>query len=184
MDLQQVESQATEVLREILLQTGSMAGALIVIGCSTSEVVGERIGSASNMEVAQTLYAAFSSVAHNTGIHLAYQCCEHLNRAIVLPREDAEHWRLDPVRVIPVAHAGGAMAATAYQSMPDPVVVESVDARAAAGLDIGDTLIGMHIHPVVVPLRLQHKSIGLAHLTAAYSRPKLIGGSRAIYEIH
>jgi len=184
MDLQQIEAAAASVLGEIIERAELAPGALLAIGCSTSEVVGESIGTASNAEVAEILFTAFRRVAEEKGIALAFQCCEHLNRALVVTRQTALHFRLDPVRVIPVAKAGGAMAATAYANLLDAVVVETLQAQAAAGLDIGDTLIGMHIRPVVVPLRLhQANAIGRAHIVAAYSRPKLIGGPRAVYEL-
>jgi len=145
--------------------------------------MGERIGTASNMDIASSLYTAFTQAADYASVCLAFQCCEHLNRAIVLNRDVARRLSLEPVHVVPVQHAGGAMAATAFSQQDDAVVVETLNAQARAGLDIGDTFIGMHIHPVVAPLRLElHKSLGMAHITAAYSRPKLIGGARAIYE--
>ena len=182
IDLLRIGTRAQAVISELIEVTKLPKGSLVVIGCSTSEVQGERIGTSSSVEVAECLYASFSSVASGYGVSLAFQCCEHLNRALVLEREVATALALDPVRVVPVPKAGGAMAATAFMHLSDPVVVESINAKALAGLDIGSTLIGMHIHPVVVPLRLKYKAMGRARLTAAYSRAKLIGGSRAVYE--
>ena len=182
--MQNLSHIAHDVLTEIISTAGLTQGALVIIGCSTSEVHGAHIGSSPNEAIAEALFTAFSKVAKTHDIHLVFQCCEHLNRAVVIEGAVASQLRLDPVKVIPISGAGGAMAAYAYKHLPSAVVVESIEARADAGLDIGDTLIGMHIHPVVVPLRLQqHTTIGEAHLNAAYSRLKLIGGSRAVYDI-
>ncbi|MCL2547683.1 MAG: TIGR01440 family protein [Symbiobacteriaceae bacterium] len=184
MDLERFGAEAEAVLDEIIQRAGLIGDSLLVIGCSTSEVQGKHIGSASSMEVAGSLFTAFARVAQAAGIVLAFQCCEHLNRALVINRSTSLKLGFEPVSVVPMPGAGGAMAATAFVRLADAIVVETLHAKAAAGLDIGDTLIGMHIHPVAVPLRLQRQtSIGEAHLTAAYSRPKLIGGARAVYEM-
>lgn len=155
-------------------------GGTMVIGCSTSEIAGERIGTAGTLETAEMLFNEFNQHAQKNGIHLAFQCCEHLNRALVVERETAQKQGWEQVTVIPVRKAGGSMAATAYDKMTDPVVVEFI--TADGGIDIGDTFIGMHLKHVAVPVRPQQKSVGNAHVTAATTRPKLIGGVRAVYE--
>ena len=152
---------------------------LFVIGCSTSEVIGKRIGTEGTLEVAEMIYNEVSAFQEKTGIGLAFQCCEHLNRALVLPREMAEERGYDEVSVVPVRKAGGSMATYAYQQIKDPVVVEHI--QAEAGIDIGDTFIGMHLKHVAVPVRTSIKEIGYAHVTMAKTRPKLIGGERAVY---
>ena len=152
---------------------------LFVIGCSTSEVIGKRIGTEGTLEVAEMIYNEVSAFQEKTGVGLAFQCCEHLNRALVLPREMAEERGYDEVSVVPVRKAGGSMATYAYQQIEDPVVVEHI--QAEAGIDIGDTFIGMHLKHVAVPVRTSIKEIGYAHVTMAKTRPKLIGGERAVY---
>lgn len=153
---------------------------VLIIGCSTSEVIGEQIGSAGTDKVAEVIFDELSDLQSKTKIELAFQCCEHLNRAIVVERETAERKNYGIVSVIPVRTAGGAMAAYAYRRFNDPVVVEQI--QADAGIDIGDTFIGMHLKQVAVPIRTSIKEIGSAHVTMAKTRPKLIGGERAIYK--
>lgn len=152
---------------------------ILVVGASTSEVIGKHIGSSGTIEVAQTIFETLKKFKDQTGVQLAFQCCEHLNRAIVVEKATARENRLDEVTVVPVRSAGGAMAAYAYQKLTNPVVVESI--KADCGIDIGDTFIGMHLKPVVVPVRCEVKDIGHAHVTIARTRPKLIGGERAVY---
>lgn len=149
-----------------------------MIGCSTSEVVGAKIGTNSSPEVAGQLFRAFHDCANEKGIYLAIQCCEHLNRAIVTERKAVPFCQ--PVNVVPQPKAGGSLATQAYAHFEDPVVLEEI--CADAGLDIGFTLIGMHLKKVAVPLRLENNSIGEAMVLAARTRPKFIGGSRAIYD--
>lgn len=151
---------------------------ILVIGCSTSEVGGHAIGSTSSVEIAEALYKGLSKAANVVGIYLAFQCCEHLNRAIVVEREAVPFAEI--VNVVPQVKAGGSMATTAYNHMTNPVVLENI--KADAGIDIGDTFIGMHLKAVAVPVRLKIKEIGEAHVTAARVRPKFIGGSRAVYD--
>jgi uncharacterized protein (TIGR01440 family) len=153
---------------------------LLVIGCSTSEVTGNAIGTQGTFDVAEMLFSELQSFHQRTGALLAFQCCEHLNRALVLSKKTAQKYGYEEVSVIPVRHAGGAMAAYAYQHLADAVVVEHI--KADAGIDIGDTFIGMHIKHVAVPIRASLKEIGQAHVTMAKARPKLIGGQRAVYE--
>lgn len=181
MQLEAIGQQMKSALDELTQEAQLRAGRILVVGCSTSEVLGERIGSFGSTEVARELMAALQEAATASGTWLAIQCCEHLNRALVVERAAVERFHLEEVAVIPMPRAGGAMAAQAMRSFDDPVVVETI--RADAGLDIGATLIGMHLKRVAVPVRLKTKCIGQAALTAAKTRPKLIGGSRAIYEV-
>jgi|SRR5690625_2599379 len=152
---------------------------LFVIGCSTSEVAGEPIGTAGSERVAEILFHALKKLQQQTDIHLAFQCCEHLNRALVIERDTWQQYSCEEVSVIPQPDAGGSMASFAYKQMDKPVVVEAI--RAHAGIDIGETMIGMHLKPVVVPLRFNQQNIGNARITGARTRPKLIGGKRATY---
>ncbi len=154
-------------------------GKLLVVGCSTSEVRGGHIGKNSSLTVASDLFTALSEVQHEYGFDIAIQCCEHLNRALVMERHAALTRGYEEVNVVPVQHAGGSMATTAYASWEDPVLVEYV--KADAGIDIGDTFIGMHLKHVAVPVRLSVTEIGAAHVTAARVRPKFVGGERAQY---
>ncbi len=151
-------------------------GNIIIVGCSTSEVCSSKIGTASNMDVAKLIFDGINLAVQEKGLYLAVQCCEHLNRAIVVEHEAVG---CDGVNVVPQVKAGGALAATAYQSFKNPVIVESI--LADAGIDIGDTLIGMHLKQVAVPVRLSIKRIGDANLVCARTRPKFIGGERAVY---
>lgn len=181
MDLFVIQEQAETLLRELADQASLAQGKLVVIGCSTSEVLGKHIGKAGSSEVANAIYNGLNEIALQRGFALAFQCCEHLNRALVMERSIMEQLRLEEVSVVPIPSAGGSMAAHAYGRLVSPVVVEAV--RADAGIDIGDTFIGMHLKHVAVPFRLSLRSIGEAHVTAAYTRPKLIGGARAVYEV-
>ncbi|MFC3886412.1 TIGR01440 family protein [Bacillus songklensis] len=152
----------------------------VVIGCSTSEVMGEKIGTAGTTEVAQMIFETLKEFQIKHGVQLAFQCCEHLNRALVVEKQTALKNGWEMVSVVPVPKAGGSMAAFAYEQMNDPVVVEFI--KADAGIDIGDTFIGMHLKHVAVPVRCGVKQVGNAHVTLAMTRPKLIGGARAVYE--
>lgn len=153
---------------------------LLIIGCSTSEVIGEKIGTAGTEDVAKMIFEELLKLHKQTGVSVAFQCCEHLNRAIVMERHVAERKGYEEVSVIPVRSAGGAMATYAYEHFDDPVVVEFI--QADAGIDIGDTLIGMHLKHVAVPIRTSGHLLGGAHVTFATTRPKLIGGERAVYK--
>ncbi len=174
---EQLTLQARAVMAELCEAAKLGAGDIVVIGCSTSEIVGSRIGTDSDPEVAKTVFEALYAVAKEYRIHLAFQCCEHLNRAIVIEREALPF--AEAVNVIPQPKAGGSMATAAYARFKCPVVVEEI--RADAGIDIGFTLIGMHLKRVAVPLRLTNNKIGEATVLAARTRPKFIGGSRAVY---
>ena len=165
----------TELIEKAKLKPGD----LVVVGCSSSEILGEHIGKGSSPETGAEVARTILSVLNEKGIFLAAQCCEHLNRALVIERDAAEKFMLEEVCVRPMPKAGGSFATAVYDNMNDPVVVEHV--KAKAGLDIGCTLIGMHLKDVAVPLRLSVKTIGCASVNAAYTRPKLIGGVRAHY---
>lgn len=172
-----IEKEAALVAKELVEAAKLRKGNIVVIGCSTSEVCGSKIGTASVPEAADALYRGLESVFAPLGIHIAAQCCEHLNRAIVVEREAVPFAPF--VNVVPQPKAGGSFATAAYREAKDPVVLEGI--RADAGLDIGLTLIGMHLKSVAVPLRLSQKTIGEALVVAARTRPKFIGGERAHY---
>ena len=176
----EITKQAEKVIKELVEKSGLKKGDLLVVGCSSSEIVGETIGKGSSLEAAQDVFAGIYPYLKEKGIFLAAQCCEHLNRALILERKAAEKRGFEIVCVVPKPKAGGSFATTAYQNFKDPVAVEEI--KADAGLDIGLTLIGMHLKHVAVPLRLSVDSIGQAHITAARTRPKYIGGARACYE--
>ena len=175
----EIRTQAQAAVTELLAEAKLQAGELLVIGCSSSEIVGERIGRGSSLEAAQAVCDGIIPVLRAHGVFLAAQCCEHLNRALIIERAAAEKYGYEPVNVRPWAHAGGSFATTVWEQMESPVAVEHI--RAAAGMDIGDTLIGMHLKEVAVPLRLSVKRIGQANLVCARTRPKFIGGERAQY---
>jgi uncharacterized protein (TIGR01440 family) len=179
LDLGEVKEQVRSAVTGLLKVAKLRVGQVLVLGCSTSEVQGKRIGSTGNTEVAAAVLDGVHEALKGTGVQLAVQCCEHLNRALVVERETQEKYNLTEVTVLPVPHAGGATAATALKRFSDPVLVESIQAHA--GIDIGDTFIGMHLRPVAVPVRLAIRSVGDAHVTTARTRPRLIGGKRAVY---
>jgi uncharacterized protein (TIGR01440 family) len=174
-----IKGQTAQVLNEFQQQAQLGKQHLLVIGCSTSEVSGSQIGTSGTIEIAEALYSELQRFQSQTGISLAIQCCEHLNRALVVERETAEKRGFEIVSVVPVQKAGGSFATYVYGQMADPVVVEFI--KADAGIDIGDTFIGMHLKHVAVPIRVSINTIGNAHVTMAKSRPKLIGGERAVY---
>lgn len=182
-ELSQIREQAQRAAAELCDAAHLRPGALFVVGCSSSEVLGERIGTHTSMDVAGALYEGIASELKERGVFLAAQCCEHLNRALVVERTVLERYDLEQVNAIPQPnHAGGAFASVTWNRMADPVLVESLSARADAGIDIGGTLIGMHIHPVVVPVRISIDRIGEASILCARRRPKYVGGQRAIYD--
>ena len=176
---EEIRKSARAALLELLDVAALTPGQQVVIGCSSSEMVGARIGKGSSLEAAQAAFAGIYPVLQERGIELAVQCCEHLNRALIMERADAERFGYEIVCVRPRPKAGGSFATAVYEAMDDPVAVEFV--KADAGLDIGNTMIGMHLKHVAVPLRLSVKTIGEAPVNAARTRPKLIGGSRAEY---
>ncbi len=176
--MDELRAQAAQVTRELIEKAKLHAGQIVVVGCSTSEICGSRIGSDSRPEVAKLVLEAIWDELRAKGIYLAAQCCEHLNRAIIIERAAVPF--ADVVNVVPQPKAGGSFATAAYHAFEDPVAVEHI--RADAGLDIGGTLIGMHLKQVAVPLRLRLDHIGSAILLAARVRPKFVGGSRAVYD--
>ncbi|SDI47192.1 TIGR01440 family protein [Natribacillus halophilus] len=167
------------LLKDLHAQASLEPGSLLVVGASTSEMAGERIGSAGSEAIAADVFHAFEDFRAQTGCSVAYQGCEHINRALVVDRQYARDHGLDIVSVIPAPRAGGAVATYAYTHGNDPVVVENV--RADAGIDIGATLIGMHLKPVAVPVRGSLAFVEQAPVTMARTRPKYIGGPRASY---
>ena len=177
--METIKQQACTAVEELLAQAKLRRGDVLVVGCSSSEVVGARIGKGSSAEAAEAILAGIAPVLAEQGIYLAAQCCEHLNRALIIERECAEKYGYDVVSVLPQPHAGGSFATAVYAQMKDPVAVEHI--RAHAGLDIGGTLIGMHLRDVAVPVRLSLDHVGEAVLLCARTRPKFIGGSRAQY---
>ena len=177
-DLQQKIRDDIKTVSEEWLASGNLQkGEVFVIGCSTSEMAGEKIGTSGSEEIAAAIYSELKQLQEKTGIRLAFQCCEHLNRSLVVERETVQQYQLTEVAAVPVPEAGGSMASFVYKNMQDPVLVERIQAHA--GIDIGETMIGMHLKHVAVPVRLGKNWIGNARLTAARTRPKLIGGQRA-----
>lgn len=179
METAQITAQAQQAAMELLEAAHLETGDLFVVGCSSSEITGGRIGKQSSMEAAQAVLEGVLPVLQAQGVALAAQCCEHLNRAIVVERDVARERGYEIVAAIPQPHAGGSWATCCWQAFSDPVLVEEV--RAEAGMDIGGTLIGMHLRRVAVPVRLSLDHIGQAVLLCARTRPKFIGGARAVY---
>ena len=180
MDMTEITEQARQALLELLETAKLKPGAVLVVGCSSSEILGEKIGTASSMDAAKAVLEGILPVLEQKQIYLAAQCCEHLNRALIVEWEMAEKYGLEPVNVVPQPKAGGSFATNVYQMFREPVAVEHV--RADAGMDIGATLIGMHLKPVAVPVRVSVKQIGSAPLILARTRPKFVGGVRAQYD--
>ena len=176
--LEEIKKEAEEAASELLEKARLKKGNIAVIGCSTSEILGDDLGGHSTPEIAQAVFDGINSVFKPKGIYIAAQCCEHLNRAIIIEREAAPFLQI--VNAVPQPKAGSSFAAAAYKSFKDPVAVEEI--RADGGLDIGGTLIGMHLKAVAVPVRLKQRNIGKAIVLAARVRPKFIGGERAVYD--
>ena len=177
--LERIKEEARAIVSELIEVSGLKAGQILVVGCSSSEVTGNKIGKASVPSVADALLDGIFPLLKGKGIYLAAQCCEHLNRAIIIEAECAERIGADPVCVIPVPKAGGSFAATCFKRFENAVAIEHI--KAHAGLDIGGTLIGMHLREVAVPVRLSRKTLGEANILCARTRPKYIGGDRAQY---
>ena len=178
--LKRLEQESYEAACEIMDIAKLKKGNLFVVGCSTSEVLGGRIGTTSSPETAQAVFCGIYRAAQERGIYLAAQCCEHLNRALILEAEAARQYGYEEVNVVPQPKAGGSFATAAYQAFSEPAAVEHI--KAHAGIDIGDTLIGMHLKDVALPVRISRKTIGEAHVVCARTRAKFIGGRRAVYE--
>lgn len=171
------KKQAYNAAKEIIEIANLKAGQILVVGCSTSEILGEKIGTDSSPDTAKEVFAGIYAATEEKGVFIAAQCCEHLNRAIICERKAAPY--AEPVNVVPFPKAGGSFATAAYAAFSDPVALEEI--KADAGLDIGFTLIGMHLKRVAVPVRLENDYIGKARVLAARVRPKFIGGERAHY---
>ena len=177
---EKIVESARDMISEFLAEAKMERGQILVVGCSSSEIVGEKIGKGSDINAARAVFEGIYPVLKAKGIYLAAQCCEHLNRALIIESECAEKYGYEPVCVRPVAKAGGSFATAAYESFSSPVAVERI--KAHAGIDIGGTLVGMHLREVAVPVRLSVSKIGNASILCARTRPKYIGGSRARYE--
>ncbi len=181
--MESIQSQMKMALSELFHAARALKpGDIIVVGCSTSEVVGNLIGTTSSQEVARAIMDVLLPEVRQRNLHLAVQCCEHLNRALVVEEETMNKFDFQEVWVRPQLHAGGAMAVEATKAFNKPRMVENIASKATIGIDIGDTFIGMHLRPVVVPVHTSHRRIGQAHLSMAYTRPKYIGGERAAYD--
>ena len=179
LELDMIQRQGYELTKELIEISKIKEGQILVIGCSSSEIVGEKIGSFSSFEVAEALFCGINKAAKEANIFIAAQCCEHLNRALILEEAAANKYFYEEVNVVPQPKAGGSFATAAYKYMQNPVAVEHIAAHA--GMDIGDTLIGMHLKDVAVPVRLSSDKIGEAHVVCARTRTKFIGGIRAMY---
>ena len=183
MEMEKVYEQASAAIDELFAAADILKrGDILVIGCSTSEIVGKRIGSGSSVEAAKAVMDAVLPKIKARGLYLAVQCCEHLNRCLVVERKCMEKFDLQQVWVKPQLHAGGAFSMEAVARFDDHVMVEDLRGKASAGMDIGGTLIGMHMHPVVVPVHAVTRHIGEANLVMARTRPKYVGGPRAVYD--
>lgn len=180
-ELENIKNQAKQVVDELLEQACLKDGDIFVVGCSSSEVIGKRIGKYSSYPVAQAVFDGIYPLLKEKGISLAAQCCEHLNRAIIIEKSVAEKYGWEPVCVVPKPKAGGSFATCTYLAFEEPVAVENI--RANAGIDIGGTLIGMHLKAVAVPVRVSLNKIGQANIICARTRPKYIGGERAEYSL-
>lgn len=177
-ELKDIENAAYEATEELCKIAKAEKGSIMVVGCSSSEITGGKIGTASSPETAEAVISGIMKSLEPRGVYLAAQCCEHLNRAIIVERAAVPNAYY--VNVVPQPKAGGSFATAAYRRFSDPVALEGISADF--GLDIGGTLIGMHLKPVAVPVRLATKHIGEAIIIAARTRPKFIGGSRAVYD--
>lgn len=178
--MQIIEKQSKAAVLELIQKSKLTAGDILVIGCSSSEICGKTLGTSSSIEAAEALYNGVIPVLQEHKIHLAVQCCEHLNRAIVIEKKAIEYREYTQLNAKPVPHAGGAFASVCYNNFESPVLIESIQANA--GMDIGNVLIGMQIKAVAVPIRLSINKIGEANLICARSRPRFIGGERAVYD--
>lgn len=177
----EIKNELQKALDNLFEEAKLEQGGILVVGCSTSEVLGEKIGSSGSLDCAKVIFDCLQKKCKENGVFLAAQCCEHLNRAIVIEKDAYLYHKLDcRVNVVPQIHAGGSFATTVYAGFENPVVVERI--KADAGIDIGDTFIGMHLKEVAVPVRVGVTTVGRAHLTCARTRYKFIGGERAVYD--
>lgn len=178
--LEKIKNEIKTALNALLKEAKLEEGDIVVIGCSTSEVLGKKVGTYSSVDVGRALFETVYPILCENKLYLAVQCCEHLNRSVIIEREAAKKYGLERVNVVPQLHAGGAFAMQAWENFKQPCAVEGV--RASAGLDIGSVLIGMQLKPVAVPVRCEVDTVGLARLTMARTRPRFVGGERAAYE--
>lgn len=179
-DINKIVEETKQVVTELLAEANLEKGDILVVGCSSSEVDHHQIGTFSSAEIGKAIFDTIYEITQNAGIYLATQCCEHLNRALIVEKECAKAYNLTIVNVVPQLKAGGSFSTAAYSGFEKAVAVEEIQAHA--GIDIGDTLIGMHLRPVAVPVRTKQTSIGDAHVVCARTRYKYIGGERASYE--
>ena len=177
--MSEISRQCTAAVTELCEAAGLKKGQILVVGCSSSEIHNSKLGTDSSQEIGQAVFEALYACTKEHGLYLAAQCCEHLNRAVVLERAAAEKCGYEPVCAVPWLHGGGSFAMAAYYGLEDAVTVERVQAHA--GIDIGDVLIGMQLKAVAVPVRVSQKTIGDAHVVCARTRPKYIGGERTHY---
>lgn len=177
--IDEIKNEVREILEDLIAQAKPMEGDVLVVGCSSSEVNAHKLGTFSSEEIGQALFEEISKVASEHKLYVAAQCCEHLNRSLCVERELAIKRGLEIVSVVPKLKAGGSFATAAYKNMDNPVMVETI--KAELGIDIGDTLIGMHLRAVAVPVRTKINTVGNAHVVCARTRPKYIGGERAEY---
>ncbi len=180
MKIDVLGQELQEIVEELISVASPKAGQVLVVGCSTSEVGGKKIGTAGSLKIGEELFNVLNKVTKKHKLFLAVQCCEHLNRALVVEQKAQDKYNWEEVSVKPIQHAGGSLGTAAYVGFANPVMVEEVTAHL--GLDIGQTLIGMHLKRVAVPVRLSRKKLGSAIITAARTRPPLIGGERAVYK--
>lgn len=178
-DVSNIINDTKDVVNELLQAANLQEGQILVVGCSSSEVANHGIGSYSSEKIGKAIFETINEIAKDNKIYLATQCCEHLNRAIIVEKECADKYNLEEVNVIPQLKAGGSFSTAAYSGFNKPTAVEAI--KAHAGIDIGDTLIGMHLKAVAVPVRTSKSNIGNAHVVCARTRAKYIGGERAIY---
>lgn len=177
--IEEIKEQTRQVFSELFCESALEKGDILVVGCSSSEVASHKIGSWSSEEIGQAIFEILKEECEKNEIYLAAQCCEHLNRALIIEKKAAKEYHLSMVNVMPQLKAGGSFATAAWKGLECPVAVEEI--KAQAGIDIGDTLIGMHLQAVAVPVRTSVKSIGNAHVVCARTRLKYIGGERAVY---
>ncbi|WP_050616600.1 TIGR01440 family protein [Bacillus testis] len=180
-DVEEMKQQLESILDNLKQHPDFARCKVLVVGCSTSEVIGKAIGTSGTVKVAEAIFQTVQHFCKKNQIQVAFQCCEHLNRALVTEAKTMAEGRYEEVSVVPVRSAGGALATYAYNHLKEPVVIEFI--KADAGIDIGSTLIGMHLKHVAVPVRCETTHVGKAYVTAAVTRPKLIGGMRAVYEV-
>ncbi|WP_312642092.1 TIGR01440 family protein [Hydrogenoanaerobacterium sp.] len=180
--LDTIKQQSCEAVTQLIDIAKLTKNDILVIGCSTSEVAGHDIGSSSSMDIANAIFDGIYPILKESGMFLAAQCCEHLNRSIIIEKQAAHIYGLERVNVIPQPKAGGSFATAAYNNFDEPIAVEEI--KANAGIDIGGTLIGMHLKKIAVPIRLTITKIGEANILCARTRPKFVGGVRAIYDDH